>query len=280
MKNYLKKYGLRVLGILLPVVVITIVVSGLLSGQAGIVGNTVGAIRTPVQGAASAMSQWLSACYGRMFEYDKVVAENEHLKAQLAEAEERARELEEEGKENVRLREVLDLKQKRTDFVLESAKIVSWNASNFSSSFTISKGRDHGIEVDDCVITEYSALVGTVMEVGDNWAVVRAVIDVDMNIGALVGEGGNAAMIVGDFYQMQKGYTKLTHLTAGTQLVSGDLILTSGKGGKFPQGLTIGKIVSVETEVAGQTQYGVVKPAYDADKTAQVFIVKEFEVIE
>ena len=50
--------------------------------------------------------------------------------------------------------------------------MVSWNASNWSSSFTISKGSDNGLEVGDSVITEYGVLVGTISELGSNWATV------------------------------------------------------------------------------------------------------------
>jgi rod shape-determining protein MreC len=61
------------------------------------------------------------------------------------------------------------------------------NPSNWASTFTISKGSDSGIELGDCVVTEYEALVGQIIELGDTWATVRTVIDVDMDVGALVG---------------------------------------------------------------------------------------------
>jgi hypothetical protein len=36
----------------------------------------------------------------------------------------------------------------------------------------------------------------------------------------------------------------------------------------------------VLTEAGGQTPYGVVEPACDMDKLSQVFVIKEFEVVE
>jgi rod shape-determining protein MreC len=205
-----------------------------------------------------------------------LVAENESLKKQLAETREELRDAREAIVENEMLRELIGLIDKHRDFVLESAKIIYWNPSNWSSSFTISKGSTHGIELGNCVVNESLSLVGQVSELGDTWATVRSVIDVELNVGVLVGEAGNAAMVVGDFALMNRGKTKLTYLTEGTQLLEGEAVLTSGKGDMFPQGLLIGIITSVETD--GQFEYGVIEPDCDLSRRSQVFVIKEFDV--
>ncbi|HHU21937.1 MAG TPA: rod shape-determining protein MreC, partial [Clostridiales bacterium] len=195
-------------------------------------------------------------------------------------AQEEARLGAEAREENERLRELLNLRERHSDFVFESAKIISWNASNWASTFTISKGESSGIELGDPVVTEYGALVGQVIEIGDSWAVVRTVIDIDMKVGVLVGETGNAAMLMGEFSLMQDGKVKLAHLTEGTLLLPDDIVLTSGKGGRFPQGLIAGTILEVQTEAGGQTPYAVVEPACDLDSLSQVFVIKEFDIQE
>ena len=60
---------------------------------------------------------------------------------------------------------------------------MSYGASNWSSTLTLSKGSDSGIAVGDCVMNESGALVGQVIETGSTWATVRTVIDVDMSVG-------------------------------------------------------------------------------------------------
>ena len=57
-------------------------------------------------------------------------------------------------------------------------------------------------------------------------------------------------------------------------------MLTSGKGGAFPAGLFIGTVTSVMTEAGGQTTYGVVEPACDLGSLSQVFVIKDFEIVE
>ena len=180
----------------------------------------------------------------------------------------------------MRLREALNLRQKHTDYVLESAKVVLWSDSNWASSFTISKGRTSGIELGDPVITEYGALVGQVTELGETWATVSTLIDVDMSVGAYVGSSGSAGMVVGEYALMQKKTAKLTFLADGAQIFVGDEVLTSGSGGAFPAGLVIGVISNVQTEAGGQIEYGIVVPQCELDSLVQVFIIKDFEVVE
>ena len=280
MKVFLKKTGLKVLILVLVVALILGLSIHFLAGRAGFLSNAVSALRAPIQRSALAVTDWLEGIYGYMYDYDRLMEENEQLRAQLADAQEQARLAADANEENRRLRELLNLAEKRSDFELESAKIIAWDASNWTSCFTISKGANSGIELGDSVITEYEALVGQVVELGDTWATVRTIIDVDMGAGALAGTSGSAAMVVGDFSLMQRNSAKLTYLTDSSQVFVGDSVLTSGEGGSFPQGLVIGTIAALETEAGGQTIYGVVEPACDLGSLTQVFIIKDYEIVE
>lgn len=278
MKTYLKRNGIKLLAVMLVVVLFVSAGKYLMAGRAGALANISAYVGIPLRRAAMSVTVWLEDIYGYMYDRDKLLAENEYLRIQLAEAQELARQGAAALKENDRLRGLIGLKERHSDFEFETAKIVSWNPSNWASTFTISKGEQHGVKLGDCVVTEYGALVGQVIELGDIWAVVRSVIDVGLNIGALVGEAGNAAMVVGEFTLMHQGCTKLTYLTEGAQPLRGDVILTSGKGGQFPQGLVIGRIADVGTEAG--VLYGVIKPDCDLDRLSQVFVIKSFEVVE
>lgn len=283
MKEYIKKYGMRV-GLALAIAVLIIVLgTALLGGRAGLAANVAGGVSSPVGRAVEAAVQWVEDLYGYIYKYDQLVAENNSLRAQLAEAKQQAVNAEEYEQENSQLRELLNFAQKHTDFVYEPAKVTDWSSSNWSSSFTISKGSSNStteIEVGDCVVTEYGALVGQVIEVGDSWSTVRTIIDASIDVGALVGEAEAVGMCIGDFALMQEGHLKLTYLSERAQLVEGDVVLTSGKGTYIPQGLIIGYIHSVLSEANGQTLYGVVEPACDLESLTQVFIITDFQIQE
>lgn len=279
-KQYLKKNGIKLGIIVLCVALIAGVSSLLLKGNAGLIQNLTGIVKTPIQRTVSSVSEWLEGIYGYIYEYDKLQAENERLREALTKAQEQARNGEAAIGENARLRELLDFKEKHSDMTLEAAKVISWTSSNWASSFTISKGTSSGISVGDSVITEYGVLVGQITEVGSTWATVTTIIDTGSSIGAYVSESESAGMLVGDFAMMQDGHAKLSYLSDGAQIFNGDTVMTSGAGGAFPQGLVIGTVSSVQTEAGGQISYGEVTPGCDLDALVQVFVVKDFEVVE
>lgn len=283
MKRFLRKSGIKVAAAVLVVVLLVVVSRSILDGQAGLMADVSGGVTSPVKRAASAAVDWIEGIYGYIYKYDQLVAENNELRSELATAQQAAANAAEYEEENQNLRDLLNFSQKHSDYVFESAKIISWSSSNWSSSFTISKGSSNAqnaIKTGDCVVTEYGALVGQIIEVGDTWCTVRTIVDSEIEVGALVGESEAAGMCIGDFALMQKQCLKLTYLATGAQLLEGDAVLTSGKGTNIPQGLVIGYIKSVLSEANGQTLYGVVEPACDLGTLSEVYIITDFSATE
>ena len=280
MKDYVKKYGIRLLALVLVAALLTGVAAAKGEGHASTVEDTAGAVRSPFQKVAQALVSRVEGFYGYLFSYEMLMQENENLRAQIAELEQQVRENQQASEENVKLRELLNLSQKHTDFVFESAKVVSWNASNWASTFTISKGSEAGLEVGDAVVTEYGVLVGTVAELGSNWAIVDTVVDIGTSIGVLVGAEETSAMLLGDYTLMSSQYMKISFVAESGQVITGDIVVTSGAGGAYPQGLILGTVSSVHTEAAGQFEYAVVEPFTDLNSLTQIFVVKDYQVIE
>ena len=280
MREYLRKNGLRVGIIVAAAALIIGLGAAARDGRIGFVQNVAGIVKSPIQKVLSSTVNWFDSMYGYLYKYDSLMAENESLRSQLADAQKSARDGIEASEENSRLRQLLQLREKHTDYEMESAKVVLWSTSNWSSSFTISKGSTSGIELGDPVITEYGAVVGQITELGTNWATVSTLIDVDMSVGAFVGATGNSGMVVGEYSFMRDKCAKLTYLADGAQIFVGDDVLTSGSGGAFPAGLMIGTLTAVQTEAGGQIEYGIVEPQAHLDSLVQVFIIKDFTVVE
>lgn len=280
MKIYLKKYGIKLLVLVLVVALIAGLGHRMRQGQAGAAEDAAGALRTPFQKVASALVSRMEDLYGYLFEYNNLKEENELLRAQLAELEQQIRENDRATEENARLRQLLELSEKHSDFTFESAKVVSWSASNWNSSFTISKGSDSGLEVGDSVVTEYGVLVGTIIETGSNWSTVETITDLGTRIGVLVGSEEVSAILQGDYTLMRSQYMKLNYIATPDQIITGDTVITSGAGGAYPQGLIVGTVSSVHTEAAGQNEYAVVEPFTALEELTQIFIIKDFQVTE
>ena len=280
MKTYLKKYGIKLLALVLLVAAVTGIGHHLRQGTAGAAADAAGAVRTPFQKVATALVGRMEDLYGVLFRYDTLKEENEQLRAQIADLQKQQMAEAQATEENQRLRELLNLSEKHSDFKYESAKVVSWNASNWNSSFTISKGSDSGLEVGDCVITEYGVLVGTVSETGSNWANVQTVTDLGTSIGVLVGSSEVSAILQGDYTLMRSQNMKLNYVASTGQIITGDTVVTSGAGGSYPQGLIVGTVSSVHSEASGQNESAVVAPFTKLEDLTQIFIIKSFEVSE
>lgn len=280
MKDYLKKNGIRIAIIVVAIALMIGLGTAARGGNISLFHNATGVMKAPLQKVLSSGVNFFDSIYGYLYKYDSLEAENESLRAQLADAQKSAREGIEANEENMRLRELLNLRQKHTDYELESSKVVLWSSSNWSSSFTISKGKSSGIELGDPVITEYGVLVGQITELGETWATVSTLIDADMSVGAFVGATGSSGLVVGEFSLMKNKQAKLTFLADGAQIYVGDEVLTSGSGGSFPAGLVIGTISNIQSEAGGQIEYGIVTPQCELDSLVQVFVIKSYEVVE
>ena len=123
-------------------------------------------------------------------------------------------------------------------------------------------------------------LVGVVTEVGLNWSTVSTIINTDIQIGGIVTRTYSAGVLEGDFALMSQGKLKLSYLPERAQLVSGDEVVTSGKGDVYPSGLVVGQVEGVFTDPSGQSRYAVVVPEAQLDNLIEVFIIKDFEIVE
>ena len=279
MREFLKKKGIAIAAAALAVALILGIATYTLGGRSDFVTNAVNAVMRPVGSGVAVIADFMEGLYGYMFEYDRLKTENNDLKAKIADMEQQIRDSAAANEENKRLRRLLELREKRADFELESAYINSWGSSNWSSTFTINRAWLR-IELLDCVITEHGYLVGQVIKVGPSTATVRTIIDTNMNAGALIERTGISAVASGDFEKMREGKLKLTFIPDGAEILNGDTILTSGKGESIPKGLVVGKVTDAGLEPSALTQYAVISPSAALTELTQVFVIKSFDIVE
>jgi len=68
-------------------------------------------------------------------------------------------------------------------------------------------------------------------------------------------------------------YLKLTLIPTGLDLVAGDAIETSGIGGIYPKGISIGTIKSITNTKNITDRYGIVETAVDFSKLDTVLVI-------
>ena len=234
MKDFFRNNGVLILIAAILLALVTAVVSALLGGGANPLANLVNIVTTPVRSGISAVAGWAEEKYNDTFELEQMKEQLEQALQRVAELEAKERQYEAALQENERLRDFAGLRPSSLSFDPESATVTERSTSNWNSTLTISKGSSMGIAVDDVVVDQYWNLVGVVAEVGENWATVRTLVDVGTEMGGQIARTGGAAILEGDFALMGEGKLKLTYLPENSELMSGDLITTSGRGGVYP----------------------------------------------
>ena len=214
-----------------------------------------------------------------LFDTTALEEENATLRRKLAELEAEIRQARLDSAENARLKELLGLQEKRPDLTsdLEAATVTEHAVTNWSSTLTISKGTSSGLEIGDCVIDETGALVGLIHDAGTNWATILTVVDTDTSLGAQVFRTGDLCLAQGNFSLMGENRLRLEYLPADTQLLGGDLVVTSGLGGYYPAGLVIGSVEKMQTDSSGADSYAVLIPAVEFGALEEVFIIRSFD---
>jgi rod shape-determining protein MreC len=280
LKEFFKKKGLITLIIAIVVALIAFITVSLSANNSSFLSDIGNTISKPVKSFMSSVVNSLEQIYGYIYEYDKLEAENESLKAQIAELEQEHREYADIYEENDRLRALLELSERHSDFTYETATIISWTSSSWESTCTINKGSSSGLELGDCIITENGFLVGQITALDSTTSTVTTILDTSSSIGALLSSTSEAAIAQGDFSLMTEKLLKLSYLPDGTNIVSGDTIVSSGKGGTFPQGLVIGHITGRVTSESGLDDYAIIEPAVDFDNVSHVYVITDFDVSE
>ena len=279
MREFLEKYGLRLL-IITTACAVLISVLSFVSATSGFLQNAVGVLTYPFRSAVTAVATWAEDKQRYYKDYSDLIAENEALRERVAELERDARQAEADREENALLRELLELREQRRDLTFESAAVIDRESTNWTSALTLNRGTAHGVEKSDCVVSAEGDLVGVVSAVGYNWCTVLTVIDTDTELGARVFRTQEVAVAEGDLALMGEGKLKLSYLSADAQLLSGEVVTPSGLGGFYPGGLVIGTVESVRTGDDGLAQYAVLAPAARLGELSEVFIIKDFDIVD
>ena len=279
MRRFFTKHGLMVLAAAAAVMVILSLVT-FFSNNTNALTNVVNVIAAPFRSASAAVSGWVDDQIRFAEDYDALQEENQALREEIAALEEELRRAREDSEENATLRELLDLREQRRDFRLESARITEADASNWASTLRLDAGTDYGVEIGDCVITAEGYLVGSITDAGSSWSTCTTLIDTQASFGAKVFRTGEVAVARGEFSRMGESLLELQYLSGDSGAMVGDLIVTSGLGGYYPSDLVIGYVREVMTGDDGLAQYAVLQPAADLDGLRQVFVVKDFTIVE
>ena len=276
MQKFFKSWGFKLL-CALAVLAIAVMVRAAAVGDADVfISQTLSVISQPFLKLSTSVSESVNGFLDRFVRTEDVFLENEELRRQLREANDKLVEYESIKRENEQFREFLQLKENNPDYDFETATVIGRDSTSRFGSFTIDKGSVDGIEVADPVITS-DGLVGIVWEVGLTYSHVRTVIDISVDVGVYSISTRDSGIVSGDITLSSEGLCKLRYLPKNSGISAGELIVTSGIGGVFPKNLVVGTVRSIELDSNGLSLTAAIEPAADIAGVTDVLVIKSFD---
>lgn len=276
---FLKRYKNRM--IVAVVAIILIIIIGLTSSERvaltkfeKVVGDIIG----PVEKVFYNIGKKTSDFFSSVRNIGSLREENERLKLEIAELEEKNRSYEDLIGKSDYLKNEREL-IKNTEYNLIPAQVIGKEPGNWFDRFTIDKGSKDGVKAGDTVIqavkTEndliQEGIIGRIAEVGDTWAKVISVIDENSKISFKVIRTQDGGIISRNVNGRLNGYL----FDTDADIMKGDKLFSSGLGGIYVKDIYIGEITDVTKRDEDLMKHIEIEPAVNFKKIYKVFIISD-----
>ncbi|OAN16524.1 rod shape-determining protein MreC [Photobacterium jeanii] len=191
----------------------------------------------PLQYAANLPRAMLDNVSGQLSSHQNLLAENKKLKRELLVQQSDVLLLDQLTQENQRLRDLLG-----SPFIRDERKMITEvmavDSDPYSHQVMIDKGRTDGVYEGQPVINE-KGIVGQVSYVGAHNSRVLLLIDPTHGIPVQVVRNDIRVIATGSG---QIDQIQLEHVPSSTDIEVGDLLVTSGLGGRYPEGYPVANV--------------------------------------
>ena len=197
-----------------------------------------------------------------------LIRESETLRQQLLVLGSRTERLHELEGENRRLRELLESSARIEDRVLV-AGVLGVDIDPASSGLVLDKGTQHGIRPGQSVI-DANGILGQVDHAGPLSSTVVLITDSSHALPVVLSRNGLRSVAVGGG---PTGELDLAYVPKDADIEVGDLLVSSGLGGRFPAGYPAATVIRVETARGGRYAEVRLRPLADVKRAREVLVV-------
>jgi rod shape-determining protein MreC len=250
-----------------------------LTGRLKPVQSAITQLTSPAQVGASGVTDNITDAITFLFELRNLRQRNAELEQVTNSLLVENFELREVQRENQVLRALLRFAQVRPALELRGAQIVArvigQESNNFLDYIMLDLGQRHGIQVGMPVVTD-QGLVGRISEVNDQTSKVLQITDASSAVNAIMQSSRLNGVVRGN----PGGDLIMDYIPQGAIFSIGEVVLTSGLGGRFPKGIPIGQVVEIRQRDIDVFQQAVVRPTVDFQRLELVMVVTNFDPME
>ncbi|SFX66241.1 rod shape-determining protein MreC [Marinospirillum alkaliphilum DSM 21637] len=223
---------------------------------------------TPVQWAADAPARAWGWASDSLANRNLLLEENRELKSQALILAERSQTMAAIMAENVRLRELLNA-TRRSELEFITGELIGVNYDPFSQQVIINRGRQDGAFVGQPVV-DAAGIMGQLISVSPYTSRLLLISDSNHAIPVQVNRNGLRFIAQGTGRPDQ---LRLSHVPETADLREGDLLVSSGLGGRFPFGYPVATIVEVSHQRGEPFMDVVARPLAQLDRSRYVLLL-------
>lgn len=201
-------------------------------------------------------------------DYQDLLAENEELRGQSLVLQRKLQKMTALSAENIRLRELLNSAENIGEEV-KLAQVIGVDPDPFSHVVVINKGTVDGVHAGQPLV-DASGIMGQVLSVSRFSSRVLLLTDSRHAIPVQINRNGVRAIAAGTGLT---GELQLLHLPDTADIVEGDLLISSGLGGRFPYGYPVATVEAVEHDPGRPFANIQVHPSAQLSRSRQVLLL-------
>ena len=149
------------------------------------------------------------------------------------------------------------------------AELLAVASEPFVHQVVLDKGTKDKVYVGQPVL-DANGVMGQVMQAGPITSRLLLINDPHSGISVLNARNGLRAIATGDSYS---GKMKLMYIPKTADIQEGDVFITSGLGGHYPEGYPVGKVLTVTKDPAHQFATILIQPSAQLENSRQVLLV-------
>lgn len=154
--------------------------------------------------------------------------------------------------------------------------VTGYDTSPVYRSLIIDVGSQDGVHVG-MPVEGARGLVGQVYQTTAHSAEVLLITDSGSSVPSRLGNSRATGVVHGGG---TGGVMTMDWIDLDAQITIGDLIVTSGLGGRFPENMVVGRVINIERREADLFQQAIVQPAVAFDSLEVVFVITDFQPVE